>query len=215
MSGHVTDDVDDGDLSATDSAVPSRSNDGAVAMVCSSPPADGQPMRVEPQAAPTGSLEPDEAAAIAELRKRVGKGESGWADGARAEAAAHMDDFTLLRFVKSRPDGIDEALIMFREAMEWRAGRGTSKLFAELHPFAPPTARQRASRAHFYGGCNAKAAPPFSAPPFPSAPSTVSPLSRLTLFPSIHRITIAPLRDAQHCCIACIGAAPVRVVGCA
>ena len=42
---------------------------------------------------------------------------------------------------------------VFHDAMTWRAERGTSTLYAELHPFAPPTGRQQVSRAHFYGGC--------------------------------------------------------------
>jgi hypothetical protein len=41
---------------------------------------------------------------------------------------------------------------MFAEAMKWRADRGVSALFSELHPLAAATARQLAARAHFYGG---------------------------------------------------------------
>lgn len=119
-------------------------------------PASGNAIRVEPQAAPSGSLTEDELSALKELQQlledeiRTDK----WSVAARAEAQFHMDDFTMMRFVKSRPDSSAAALDMYRTAMHWRAKHDINELFRELHPLAPEpwSSRQRTRAAHYFGG---------------------------------------------------------------
>ena len=121
----------------------------AIASVCKAAPSSCLPLRVEPQYAPPGVLSPEEAAAVRELRCVIEREMPG---GSNAEANAHMDDFTLLRFVKSRPEGVQQAFEMYRDAMTWRVEQGASTLFEELHPNAPSSGRLEVARAHFYAG---------------------------------------------------------------
>jgi len=129
----------------------------AVRSVCMEPPSSSLPYCIEPQQAPSGALTPEEMAAVAELRQLIEEENlPPQADpllpAASAEAEAHKDDFTLLRFVKSRPEGIRQAFEMFRDAMLWRAEQQASKLFEELHPLGHPSPRLELARAHFYAG---------------------------------------------------------------
>ena len=101
-----------------------------------------------------GSLTAAEAGAVAELRELIKAEVASWPAAAAREGHAHMDEFTLLRFVQARPAGVQAALLMFREAMAWRSSddRGVGRLFAAHHARAPPTPTNEAGRAHFYGG---------------------------------------------------------------
>jgi hypothetical protein len=56
------------------------------------------PFRVEPQAAPAGALDAEEAVAVEALRELIAAARGEWMSGQQAEADAHMDDFTLHRF---------------------------------------------------------------------------------------------------------------------
>lgn len=102
----------------------------------------------------SSSLSVAEASAVAELREVLLAEAKSWPSAAARESHAHMDDFTLLRFVQARPTGTGAAAAMFRESMAWRStdGRGVGRLFAEHHPRAPATPSNEAARAHFYGG---------------------------------------------------------------
>jgi len=129
----------------------------AVHTVCLVGPTSDEPLRVDPQAAPDGALSPEDQAAVRELHRLLKEeltNQALWSEGARAEAAAHMDDFTLLRFIRARPDSIFKALEMFRGAMSYRSSHGVNQLFRELHPRAPEplSERQRASRAYYFNG---------------------------------------------------------------
>ena len=102
----------------------------------------------------SSSLSAAEAGAVAELRELLKAEVASWPAAAAREGHAHMDDFTLLRFVQARPAGTSAAAAMFRESMAWRSsdGRGVGRLFAAHHARAPPTPTNEAGRAHFYGG---------------------------------------------------------------
>ena len=106
------------------------------------------------QRAPEGALTQAETEQLCNLKAAISaaRARGSWSPGQTVEAEAHMDDFTLLRFCKSRPDSAEEALVMFEDAMQWRHERGTSALFAELHKLGPPTARHACSRENFYAG---------------------------------------------------------------
>jgi len=107
--------------------------------------------KVAPLAAPAGALSDPEA--VAELRKLVEARLATLDADAQKMVEAHMDEFTLQRYVTARPASVEEAAAMFLGAMVWRTERGVAKLFAELHPAAPDhSARWLAARAHFYGG---------------------------------------------------------------
>jgi len=143
----LAEDVSDGAASST------AALSAAARAVCFSPPtAPAGPLRVEPQRAPSGSLTEEEFSTIAKLRELLEVSWSSWTDGGKAEAAAHSDDFTLLRFIKARPDDVSKALEMFKESMEWRHTRGINQLFAELHPCAPQSSRHDAVRKYYFGG---------------------------------------------------------------
>ena len=139
----------------------------AARFVCSTAPLTAQPLTFEQKRAPEGSLTTEEAEAVAALRALLEtalsspseqrEGVEGttdeWTSSARSEAEAHMDDFTLLRFVKARPTSVSDALEMFRDAMLWRSSHKINELFHELHAArTPETDRQRDVRAYFYGG---------------------------------------------------------------
>ena len=102
----------------------------------------------------SSSLSAAEAGAVAELRELIKAEVASWPAAAAREGRAHMDEFTLLRFVQARPAGTSAAAAMFRESMAWRSsdGRGVGRLFAAHHARAPPTPTNEAGRAHFYGG---------------------------------------------------------------
>ena len=122
------------------------------------------PLSVEPQVALPASLEQEKEvdlrSKVAELRKAVG---AVHLEGAVAsEAAAHMDDLTLGRFVIARDGKVNDAKRMFVETMQFRVERSVSAIRAELHPAAAHAVgsasgvRHAAVRAHFYagwGGC--------------------------------------------------------------
>lgn len=128
----------------------------AARSVCRAVPSSRDPVRVEPQTAPDGSLSDDERAALKAMRSQVDAewSTSVWMEAARVEATAHMDDFTLMRFVKSRPGSSRAAVDMFREAMTYRSTERINDLFRELHPLAPQpwSPRQRVRAAHYFGG---------------------------------------------------------------
>ena len=129
--------------------------------VCETAPTSTQAVRVEPQRAPAGALTDDQAEAVAALRRMIEltfapneRADSMvWSDAARVEAEAHMDDFTLLRFVIARSASLEAALVMFSTAMHWRTAKSINSLFVELHPLAPSSARHDAARAHSVSGC--------------------------------------------------------------
>ena len=91
--------------------------------------------KVAPLAAPAGALSDPEA--VAELRKLVEARLATLDADTQKMVEAHMDEFTLQRYVTSRPASVEEAAAMFLGAMVWRTERGVAKLFAELHPAAP------------------------------------------------------------------------------
>ena len=126
--------------------------------VFASAPSSATVVRVEPQEAPAGALSEEEKTAVASLRKMVdfdgvdSDGTAAWSEAARVEAAAHLDDFTLLRFIVARPASVDAAYLMFRNAMHWRTTKGINQIFAELHPLAASTPKHSAARAYSTGG---------------------------------------------------------------
>ena len=126
----------------------------AARTVCATASQVASPLRIEPQAAPAGSLTADDEAALRSLRGIIGTALSSVdSESWRGEAEAHCDDFTLLRFVRSRTDSVNSAFEMFRDAMSWRSSNRINHLFVELHPKAPePSKRQRLARAHYFGG---------------------------------------------------------------
>jgi hypothetical protein len=68
-----------------------------------------------------------------------------------------VHEWPRFRFIVSRPQSIDAALDMFTSAMEWRATRGVSQIFTELHPRAvhgggAASIRHAAARQFFYAG---------------------------------------------------------------
>jgi hypothetical protein len=128
-------------------------------------------MWVDPQQAPPGALDADQLAAVTKLRSMIADARGKWlsrepdgeathanSDAILAEADAHTDDLTLHRFVVSRPESLAAACEMYCEAMEWRANRGVSALFAKFHPRANHAgdgcakAQHEAARAMFYAG---------------------------------------------------------------
>jgi hypothetical protein len=117
-------------------------------------------LRVEPQRAPAGAFTEDEQAAVDALRNKIeatidqtgDDGMATWSEAARAEAMAHLDDFTIQRFIVARPASLDAAELMFRNAMHWRVSKGINKIFVELHPLATPSAKHAAARAYSTGG---------------------------------------------------------------
>ena len=129
----------------------------AVLEVVQQPPASNEPLTVSPAAAPDGTLDPTLVPLVAELRSIVAPDAE-----TSAEAAAHLDDFTLARFIIARDRKMADAVSMFRETMRWREARGVNALRRELHAMAshadgsPSATRHAASRAHFFagwGGC--------------------------------------------------------------
>lgn len=128
------------------------------------------PLKVEPQFAPEGALNPDEKEQVIALRKSL-DAKLGDLDAAvRAEAEAHMDDFTLARFSIARDGKLAEAEDMFLTTMRFRADKQINLLRAELHPNATHTAgtsshlRHAAVRNHFHagwGGCARDGSPFF------------------------------------------------------
>lgn len=128
------------------------------------------PLKVEPQFAPEGALKPDEKEQVIALRKSL-DAKLGDLDAAvRAEAEAHMDDFTLARFSIARDGKQAEAQDMFLTTMRFRADKQVNLLRAELHPNATHTAgtsshlRHAAVRNHFHagwGGCARDGSPFF------------------------------------------------------
>ena len=123
-----------------------------------------KPLVLEPRAAPPDALEREREPALREKVQALAaalsevKLDSAVAD----EAAAHMDEFTLARFVIARDGKLDDAKRMFIETMHFRADRGVGCLRAELHasashaPGSPTAVRQAAVRRHFFagwGGC--------------------------------------------------------------
>lgn len=124
--------------------------------LCGEAPPGPQPLSVA-QDAPLGILSETELAAVKDLRSRVAASLAGWreehGEAVVEESTAHTDDFTLHRFLVSRPDSVEEALEMFSQAMQWRVDRGVGRLFTELHPRADVSgARHTAARQYFYGG---------------------------------------------------------------
>lgn len=116
------------------------------------PPFAG-PLLVTPAQAPPGALDERVSKTVNALRELVQTDLLSWSDGVRQEAVHLLDDFTLLRYLQARPEGLTQALNMFRESCEWRTARNVSALFAELHPAATCNSlRHRLARAHFYGG---------------------------------------------------------------
>ena len=103
------------------------------------------PLTVEPLAAPAGALSAEEATNAKALRAAIeGKLES-MPEAERAEAVAHLDDFTLARFWIARDGKLNEAEKMFMDTMAFRAAKNINVLRAELHPAAehPAVARPR------------------------------------------------------------------------
>jgi len=121
-------------------------------LICTSPPTSPDALAISPRLAPVGSLSDKDAAAVLSLRELVENARGEWDDTLRTEAEAHMDDFTLLRFVRSRPEGAAKAFEMFRTAMAYRAENAVNSLFHELHPLATPSRRHAAARACYFGG---------------------------------------------------------------
>jgi hypothetical protein len=120
-------------------------------------PEPDEPMAVSIQHAEPSVLKPIEVAAIAQLRERLDAEMASWPAAAQREAKAHVDDFTLARFVQARDFKLDDALHMFRESMAWRSvdQRGVGRIFAHYHPALPDASaslRLAAARAHSYQG---------------------------------------------------------------
>lgn len=145
-----------------------RKTTAAVLAVCDAVPEEG-PMWVDQTRAVDGALDDAQLAAVVQLRSMITVAREKWlsrppsdesvASGHAvvAEADAHTDDFTLHRFIVSRPESLDAAFEMFSQAMEWRATRGVSSLFVELHPRAADASggrspRHATARSLFYGG---------------------------------------------------------------
>ena len=126
----------------------------AAVSVCCRWPSNADPVQVEPRDAPAGSMSAEDEANVKKLRTLVETELLPGTDAAfSAEAQAHLDDFTLLRFLRSRPDSVDKAMDMFKFAMAWRVEHHINEVFAELHPGNPnPTQRQRLARAHYFSG---------------------------------------------------------------
>ena len=129
-------------------------------------PFSPHPIALKPALAPEGALDEslpagEMAQAVRELREAAMS--EGGADC--AETVAHMDDFTLARFLIARENKHADALSMLRQTMAWRKeafGRGVNAIRAELHPASErkegnaSSVRYAASRAHFFagwGGC--------------------------------------------------------------
>lgn len=119
-----------------------------------SPPLSPEPLRVEPQQAAAAALL-GMADQVAETRARLQGEMPSWTPEAQLEGLAHLDDFTLLRFLQAqeKKGDVNAAVVMHRDAMAWRADVGLGRLFSELHPTQASTDRQRFVRAHFYSGC--------------------------------------------------------------
>ena len=121
--------------------------------ICCTAPTTSEPLHIA-QLAPAGSLSEEQRRDVRLLHELIegvisGDDKLPW----RAEARAHMDDFTLMRFIASRPDSVDKALEMYTYAMRWRFEHRINESFCELHPCSPePSARQRLARAHYFGG---------------------------------------------------------------
>ena len=125
--------------------------------VCCTVPSDAPCFRVEPQVAPVGVLSTEELKTVAALKDLILQERSGYTAAAGAEADAHMDEITLLRFAMARPGkSLAAALEMYRATMAWRAERQVNQLVHDLHP-----ARLRSGGAgwrgaailkHFYAG---------------------------------------------------------------
>ena len=79
---------------------------------------------VAPLAAPAGVLSDPEA--VAELCKLVEARLSTLDADAQKMVEAHMDEFTLQRYVTARPASVEEAAAMFLGAMVWRVERGVA-----------------------------------------------------------------------------------------
>lgn len=127
------------------------------------------PLTVEPQEAPEGALTSEETAGVKALRAALEEKLSSLDGSVRAEAEAHMDDFTLARFYLARDGKLADAESMFLTTMAFRAEKNINTLRAELHPAAEHPAgttsalRHAAVRKHFHagwGGC-AKDGSPF------------------------------------------------------
>ena len=132
----------------------------AATSICFTPPSlTPAPLRVDPQRAPPGSLSDANFGRVNELRALIESSLAAesclgrpWSAGGRAEAEAHTDDFTLMRYTIARPKSLEEALRMFHESMEWRSDKNVQRLFCELHPLAPPCARLLARNRFYFGG---------------------------------------------------------------
>lgn len=125
----------------------------------------GEPLTVTPAEAPAGTIDDGLLPLIIELRMMM-------TDVAKEnkEAAAHLDDYTLARFLIARESKLADAAHMFRETMTWRASRGVNAIRRELHPSATyedgtAGAVKKAARAeHFFagfGGCARDGSPFF------------------------------------------------------
>ena len=97
-----------------------------------------------------------ESSAVRELRERLMSEMPHWQAAAQREAEAHLDDFTLIRFVVARKPSLEDAFQMFKLTMHWRSADeyAIGKVFADHHPAHPDSSSStlEVARTHFYAG---------------------------------------------------------------
>jgi hypothetical protein len=127
------------------------------------------PLTVE-RDAPEGSLSKEDHENVVALRERLEPKLEALDEATRAEAIAHLDDFTLIRFVLARDGKLADAEEMFITTMQFRSRKSINELRAELHPNSEHAEgsrshlRHSAVRNHFHagwGGCARDGSPFF------------------------------------------------------
>ena len=143
-----------GGAPATDEATAALCKEAVYSLSLGLP--DG-PLAVSPLAAPADTLEPKVLEKLPDLREKIDKAVPALDADARAEASAHMDDYTLARFLIARDLKLEHAEDMFLSTMRWRAEKRVNALRQELHAEAKHSGprsklRHELVRTHSHAG---------------------------------------------------------------